>query len=219
MIDALSHRASVKSPQRSTILALALSEFRSQLQSQQMPSIRFLTVAACLTAASSSLLAQTPSESAARSTAIAASFSKFKSLSKEKRGVKKEKYLSIRSEPAVLANVTEYSGRYENADFDFVLHLRVSADGVVTGDGHEPLADNVNRTFTLTNGRIQGALLTARKVYANGASERFEGAFMHRTIKESANDPGIRVFGFGTMGKMIEMHGMTIDKFFLEKTS
>ena len=187
-----------------------------------MTIVRILTLATCLAAvaaASAPLLAQTPSESAARSNAIAASFSKFKSLSKEKRGVKKEKYLDIRSEPAVLANVSEYSGSYENADFDFVLHLRVNADGTFTGDGHEPLDDNVGRAFTLTNGRIQGALLTARKVYANGATERFEGAFMNRTIKESATDPGVRVFGFGTMGKSIEMHGMTIDKFFLEKTS
>ena len=184
-----------------------------------MTSVRILTVATCLAVTSSALQAQTPTESAARSSAIAASFSKFKSLSKEKHGVKKEKYLSIKSEPAVLANAAEYSGRYQNADFDFVLRLRVSSDGTITGDGHEPLDDNVNRLFTLTNVRIQGALLTARKVYANGASERFEGAFMNRTIKESANDPGVRVFGFGTMGKSIEMHGMTIDKFFLEKTS
>ena len=184
-----------------------------------MSAIRILTVATCIVATSAPLLAQTPSESAARSNAIAASFSKFKSLSKEKRGVKKEKYLDIRSEPAVLANVTEYSGRYQNADFDFVLHLRVNADGTFTGDGHEPLDDNVNRVFTLTNGRIQGALLTARKVYTNRATERFEGAFMNRTIKESATDPGVRVFGFGTMGKSITMHGLTMDKFFLEKTS
>ncbi|HKR09591.1 MAG TPA: hypothetical protein VJS39_10405 [Gemmatimonadaceae bacterium] len=184
-----------------------------------MTSLRILSVATCIAVTSAPLIAQTPTESATRSSAIAASFSKFKSLSKEKRGVKKEKYLSIRSEPAVLANAADYSGRYQNADFDFVLHLRVSADGTVTGDGHEPLDDNVNRTFTLTNGRIQGALLTARKVYANGASERFEGAFMNRTRKESPNDPGLRVFGFGLMSKPIMMHGMTIDKFFLEKTS
>ncbi|HJP60620.1 MAG TPA: hypothetical protein VJ865_11490 [Gemmatimonadaceae bacterium] len=205
---------------------MALNVFRARGVRIQIPTpepimtvVRILTLATCFLGASAPLLAQTPSESAARSSAIAASFSKFKSLKKEKRGITKEKYLSIRSEPAVLTNPAEYSGRYQNADFDFVLHLRVNADGTVSGDGHEPLDDNVNRTFTLTNGRIQGALLTARKVYANGATERFEGAFMNRTIKESPNDPGVKVFGFGTMSKSIIVHGMTIDKFFLEKTS
>ena len=183
-----------------------------------MKPVRIMTVMTFLVAVPP-LLAQTPTESAARSTAIAASFSKFKSLTKEKFGIKKSKYLSIRSEPAVLANASDYSGRYQNADFDFVLHLRVNADGTVTGDGHEPLDDNVNGSFTLTNGRIQGALITARKVYANGASERFEGAFMNRTIKESPDDPGLKVFGLGIMTKPILMHGFTIDKVFFEKTS
>ena len=184
-----------------------------------MRSVRIISLMACLAGASPPLHAQTPTENAARSSAIAASFSKFKNVSKEKFGIKKSKYLSIRSEPAVLGNPADYSGRYQNADFDFVLHLRVNADGTVTGDGHEPLDDNVNRTFTLTNGRIQGALLTARKVYANGASERFEGAFMNRTIKQTPDDLGVKVFGFGIMSKPIVMHGLTIDKFFFEKTS
>ena len=184
-----------------------------------MNTIQILTLATGVAAASSTVSAQTPTESAARSDTIAASFSKFKNLSKEKFGIKKEKYLSIRSEPAVLANDAKYSGRYQNADFDYVLHLRVNADGTVTGDGHEPLDDNVNRAFTLTNGRIQGALLIARKVYPNGVSERFEGAFMNRTIKESPNDPGIKVFGFGILSKPMVMHGVTIDKYFFEKTS
>src|ERR1041385_8433110 len=171
---------------------------------RSIPPPAIIAVALITTASGAS--AQVSGSVDAKTNAIAASFSKFKSLSKEKRGVKKEKYLDIRSEPAVLANVTEYSGRYQNADFVFAPPLRVNADGTFTGDGHEPLDDNVNRVFTLTNGRIQGALLTARKVYTNGATERFEGAFMNRTIKESATDPGVRVFGFGTMGKSITMN-------------
>ncbi len=42
--------------------------------------------------------------------------------------------------------------------------------GKVEGDGYEPLnADpTVRRTFTLKDGKIEGALLTATKVYAGG---------------------------------------------------
>jgi hypothetical protein len=59
---------------------------------------------------------QTPasaSDAQAKSQAIAASFSKFKNLSKEKHGIKKEKYLKVESHPAVKANAEDYSGTYE----------------------------------------------------------------------------------------------------------
>ena len=162
---------------------------------------------------------QTSAASAqARSNVIAASFSKSKSMSKEKFGIRKEKYLKVQSEPAVRPNPADYSGTYAVPDMDFGLQLQVNHDGTFNGTGFEPLSDNVRRTFVLKNGRIQGALLTARKVYAGGESEAFEGAFMNRSTYQSPTDKGVTVFGFGTLGRPVNVSGLTINKFFFEKT-
>ena len=119
------------------------------------------------------------SDPQARSRAIAASFSKFKHLSKEKYGIKKEKYLKVESQPVVKANPEDYSGTYEIPDLGFAMHLRVDHNGGVEGDGYEPLNSDpsVRRTFTLKDGKIEGALLTATQVYAGGHTEKLEGVF------------------------------------------
>src|ERR1700741_2877870 len=116
-----------------------------------------------------------PASADTRSSAIAASFSKSKNVSKERRGIKKEKYVRVTSEPAVKSNPVEYSGSYEVSDMGFGLELRVNRDGTFDGTGYEALSDNVARKFVLRDGRIQGALATATKVYSNGQTERFEG--------------------------------------------
>jgi hypothetical protein len=152
-----------------------------------------------------------------RTSAIAASFSKFKNMTKEKFGIRKSKYLRVQSEPAVKANPADYSGSYQVADLDFRLELRVNRDGSFDGRGYEPLGENVQRSFVLRNGKIEGALLTATKVYADGKSEPFEGAFMNRSVYESPTDRGATIFGFGMLGKPITFSGYTIDKFFFEK--
>jgi hypothetical protein len=156
----------------------------------------------------------------ARSQAIAASFSKFKNISKEKHGVTKAKYLKIESRPAVKANPEDYSGTYEVPDFGFALRLRVDHSGKVEGTGYEPIADPaVRRTFTLRDGRIEGALITATKVYANGKSENLEGVFIDRTTFESPTDKGSTRFGLGVIGKPVEVSGLTLDKLFFELKS
>lgn len=153
----------------------------------------------------------------ARSQAIAASFSKFKNISKEKHGVTKAKYLKIESQPVVKANPEDYSGTYEVSDLGFALQLRVDHSGKVEGTGYEPIVDPaVRRTFTLRDGRIDGALFTATKVYANGQSERLEGVFIDRKTFESPTDKGLTRFGLGVIGKPVEISGMTLDKLFFE---
>lgn len=161
------------------------------------------------------------SASTARSQAIAASFSKFKNVSREKHGIRKEKYLKVESHPAVKANREDYSDTYEIPDLGFALHLRVDHSGRVEGDGYEPLnADpSVRRTFTLKEGRIEGALLTATKIYDGGNPERFEAVFMNRTTFESPTDKGFTRFGLGALGRPVEVSGITLEKFFYELKS
>jgi len=170
--------------------------------------------------AAGALSAQTfrsATEAQSRTRTIVASFSKFKSVSKVRRGIKKEKYLKVQSEAAVKANPADYSGVYEVPGIAFALNLNVDRNGVVTGAGYEPVSESIRRSFTLRNGRMQGALLTATKVYAGGESERLEGAFMNRTSFDSPTATGVTVFGFGTLGPQIQVSGVTINRFFYEK--
>jgi hypothetical protein len=153
--------------------------------------------------------------------AIVASFNKFKHLTKEKHGIKKEKYLKVQSEPVVKANPEDYSGTYEIPDLGLAMHLRVDRNGKVEGDGYEPLTPDpaVRRTFTLKNGKVEGALVTATKVYTGGYTEKLEGVFIKTTTFESPTDKGFSRFGLGTLGRPIEVSGLTLDKFFYELAS
>ncbi len=176
----------------------------------------FPAALAAATFAASSLPAQTRATADAKSSAIAASFSKFKSLSKEKHGIKKEKYLKVESKPAVLPNPADYSGKYEVPDLQMQLELNVKSDGSFTGIGHEQLSDGIMREFTLRDGKIEGAFATATKAYPN-ATETFQGAFMNRSTYESPTDKGVTVFGLGTIGRAIYVNGYTTDRFFYQK--
>ncbi|HMI46410.1 MAG TPA: hypothetical protein VK491_09625, partial [Gemmatimonadaceae bacterium] len=74
-----------------------------------------------------------------RTRAIVASFNKSKHVVKEKHGVRKEKYLDVRSAPVVKQSPADYSGEYEEAGLGFSLRLRVDRDAKVEGSGYEPL--------------------------------------------------------------------------------
>ena len=153
-----------------------------------------------------------------RTRAIVASFNKSKHVVKEKRGVRKEKYLDVRSAPVVKQNPADYSGEYEEAELGFSLRLRVDRDGKVEGTGYEPLNGDsgVSRSFRLTDGQIRGALITAKRVYADGSSEPLEGVFINKTRFESPTDKGVTAFGLGVIGKGLQVGGLNIDRIFYQ---
>ena len=165
-------------------------------------------------------LSQQPGVAAteSRTRAIVASFNKSKHLVKEKRGVRKEKYLDVRSEPAVKQNPADYSGEYEDAGLGFSLRLRVDRDGKVEGTGYEPLNGDagVSKSFRLRDGQISGALITAKKVYADGSSEPLEGVFITKTVFESPTDKGVTTFGLGVIGKGVQVGGLYVDRIFYQ---
>ena len=175
-------------------------------------------VALATVVTTSSVSAQARGSAEAKTNAIASSFSKFKNVSKEKRGVKIEKYKNVQSDPVVLPNPADYSGKYEVPDMHMRLELAVNRDGSFTGSGYEQLADGVMRTFALRDGKIEGALATATKVYAN-ATETFQGAFMNRSAYDSPTDKGVTVFGLGVIGHAVYIDGNTIDRFFFQRAS
>ncbi len=165
--------------------------------------ILLLTVCAG-SAMSQQLSSQTKAEQ------IAAAFTKNKHAVKEKFGIRVEKFKDVRSEPAVKSNISGYAGVYEVQDLGYVINVQVGTDGRIQANGHDGA-----RAFRLENARLEGALLTASKVYQDGASERFEGVFLNRTDRNSPTDPGVKSFGLGVLLKTpFEMNGSTHDRLF-----
>lgn len=155
-----------------------------------------------------------------RTSVIVASFNKKKHEVREKKGIRVEKYKEIRSEPAILKNIRDYSGSYEAEGLGLSLALHVDASGIVTGKGYEAVdADQrVFRGFTLNNARIVGALLTGTKVYERGGTEPFEGVFINETSFDSPTDKGMTTFGLGVIGQTVQLDGgVTIDKVFFQR--
>lgn len=141
---------------------------------------------------------------------IAAAFTKNKHVVKEKHGVRREKYKDVRSEPAIKSNIRDYVGVYEVPESRFVINVQVGSDGGLQVNGSEN-----SRAFRLENPKIDGALLTAAKVYQDGPREKFEGVFRNRTDRNSPTDPGVPIFGLGVvLSAPLEMNGNTYDKLF-----
>jgi hypothetical protein len=137
---------------------------------------------------------------------------------KEKYGVRVEKYKEVRSEPAIRANVRDYAGSYEVAGLGLSLDLKVNSSGTISATGYEQVNEAVWREFTLRNTRINGALLTATKVYSDGATEPFEGVFINRTSFDSPTARGVTTFGLGVIGRWREIsQGMSTNRFFFER--
>jgi hypothetical protein len=151
--------------------------------------------ALCLVASDAARARQSDAQQRARE--LAAQFNKSKHSVKEKRGVRVEKFLEIRSEPAVKTNVAEYSGTFE-ADSDCLFAIRVGADGSVEASGCEPLSERT-RKFALRGARVNGALLTGTKVYEDGSTEKFEAVFINRTERNDPSSAGFTTFGLGVV--------------------
>ena len=150
-----------------------------------------------------------------RAQEIAASFNKHKNVIKEKYGVSREKYKDVQSQPVAKQNIRDYSGVYEVYDSGDVIEIKVGSDGTVQANGSEKLPQL--RSFKLENAKIEGALLTASKVYNDGATEKFEGVFMTRTVRNTPTDGGVTLFGLGVLlNAPVEVNGSTYDKLFYQ---
>ena len=176
--------------------------------------MRTLAIVTILAACPAIALPQQSSRQS-RAQQVAAAFSKQKHVVAEKRGVRREKYKDVRTEPLVKQDISQYSGVYEVVDFGDEIDLRIGSDGRIEANGHD--SDQPSRTFVLENGKIEGAVLTATKVYRDGATERFEGVFLTRTERTSPTDPGTTTIGLGVMlATPREFGGNTFDKLFYQ---
>lgn len=147
-----------------------------------------------------------------RAQQLAASFNKHKDVVRQKFGVTRDKYLDVRSEPLVRRDIRDYAGTYEVADFGFAIDLTIAPDGSVQVRGSDDRDD-----FRLENANIENAVLTARKVYANGATEPFEAVFLTRTEQRTRNGPESTTVGLGViLKKPFEYSGNTFDRLFYQ---
>jgi hypothetical protein len=135
---------------------------------------------------------------------LVASLDKTKYKKKEKANISVEVYVDIKNEAALRPDPAEYAGLYE-AD-GYRLDLRVEKGGAASGSGYDSLMDNDKRVnFTLKDARIDGALLTATKVYDTGESLPFEAVFVNRTSRAGTRPDAISTtetkFGLGFIQK------------------
>ena len=152
-----------------------------------------------------------------RAQELAAALDKTKYKKKEKRNISIEIYVDVKNEP-VVKNPTEYSGIYQSDGGDFRLQLNISSDGAATGSGYDSLNfDNGQKVnFSLRDARIDGAVLTATKVFDNGTSEKFEAVFVNRTVSAGQNPTSISThdtsYGIG----FIQTNGSWTNRIFLD---
>lgn len=141
--------------------------------------------------------------------AMALDKNKYKNKQKSKNGVdvSVETYLDLKHVPVVKAPAG-YSGRYADEYGGFSLDLKVASDGAAEGRGVDTANGDVNASkmsFTLKNARVNGAVLTADKVFANGTTERLEAVFVNRTTATGKNEKEIATrdtqFGLGFVQK------------------
>ena len=145
---------------------------------------------------------------------------KYKNKEKTKNGVvvaSFEMYIDIKNEPFV-KQPAEYSGTYAEEDGRFSLNLKVSADGRAEGSGVDTINGDPNANkmaYTLKNARVQGAVLTEDKIFADGSSERLEAVFVKRTTLTGKNKDSIETrdtaFGLG----FVQTNGKWTNRVFL----
>jgi len=148
---------------------------------------------------------------------LIAALGKTKHKKKEKRNFSFELYIDIKSEAVVKNNVRDYAGVYESSQADYRIELRITADGRIEGSGYDFDFDNSQKqNFTLKDARIEGALLTATKVFADGETKKLEAVFNNRTVAEGKNPNEINSretkYGLG----FIDSRGTITNRIFLE---
>ena len=121
-----------------------------------------------------------------RTQALVAALDKTKYKKKEKANISIEIYVDVKNE-AVVRSPSDYAGTYRDEDGENSLELRISSGGV-SGSGSEEMIDG-GRTmrYTLRDASINGALLTATKVYENGEQRALEAVFVNRTVSAGKN--------------------------------
>ena len=148
---------------------------------------------------------------------LIAALAKTKYKKKEKKNIKTESYLDIKSEAVIKNDPAEYSGTYQSSDGNYDLKLFVKSGNEIEGGGFDTdFRNSERRDFTLREARIEGALLTATKVFSNGTTEKLEAVFNNRTVVSGKNPNEIESretkYGLG----FIQSYDENFNRVFLE---
>lgn len=118
-------------------------------------------------------------------------------LSAESFGQKtKKKVKDKRFELAVQQNLKDYAGTYVGIEPDYVIEIQVAADG-----GLKLTSLEDGRSVNLTNVKVEGARLTADKIYANGSRGKLDATFRNRILN------GTSAFGLLVEGFYVPLDG------------
>jgi hypothetical protein len=123
-------------------------------------------------------------------------------------GQKAKKVKEKRFEPVVKQNLQDYEGTYTGIEPTYVIEIRVGQDGKLNVNSLES-----NRKVTLENFKLEGAHMTATKIYPDGHTEKFDATFSNR-IKN-----GESAFGILVEGLNINLEGLSLNKVFYRRTS
>jgi hypothetical protein len=125
-----------------------------------------------------------------RARELAAGLDKTKYKKKENKYLAVELYIDARNEAAVRSDPSGYSGVYQAEGYR--IELRVTPAGDATAIGYDsPTGDGRELKFVLSEGRVDGALLTGTRIYENRETRRFEGVFVNRTVVTGKNKDNI----------------------------
>jgi hypothetical protein len=118
----------------------------------------------------------------------------------------KKKVKEKRFEPVARQNLRDYEGRYVGIEESYWIEVRVGDDGRLMMMSRED-----ERTATLEDIKLDGANLTATKVYTNGKRAAFVATFVDRVLN------GERAFGLIAENMQIELPGITLTRIFYRR--
>ena len=115
----------------------------------------------------------------------------------------KNKQKEKRFEPVVKGQLEEYAGRYVGMEEYYLEVAATGADGQLAIVSHEGA-----RRATLENIRLNGARLTATRVYRDGTTKDFAATFVNRILNGDVRF-GIMVENLG-----VKFDGLTLNNIF-----
>ena len=115
----------------------------------------------------------------------------------------KNKQKEKRFEPVVKGQLEEYAGRYVGMEEYYLEVAATGADGQLAIVSHEGA-----RRATLENIRLDGARLTATRVYRDGTTKDFAATFVNRILNGDVR------FGIMVENVGVKFEGLTLNNIF-----
>jgi hypothetical protein len=117
----------------------------------------------------------------------------------------KNKHKEKRYEPVALRDVRDSEGKYVGIEDSYFIDIHVTSDGAMNITVYE-----AGRRATLKDIRLEGAIITASKVFEDGGTGSFSGVFANRILN------GRSAFGIIVDNLHIEMDGFMLNGLFFK---